>query len=135
MAAARLQTSCRETGIAWAQKTFSRTLYGRVQDRQQKTRRSGFPVPARGDYAPWMFEACLPFGPVVTSKLTFWPSLSVLKPCMVIAEKCANRSSPPSSGVMKPWHFESLNHLTVPVAMLLPSAGLGNGIHPMLALQ
>src|SRR6476646_11058096 len=37
--------------------------------------------------AAWMFEACLPFGPGVTSKLTFWPSLSVLKPGMLIAEK------------------------------------------------
>src|SRR5205823_3197426 len=40
---------------------------------------------------------------------------------MLIAEKCANRSSPPPSGVMKPKPFASLNHLTVPVAiMLLP---------------
>ena len=30
--------------------------------------------------ADWMFDACLPFGPWVTSKLTFWPSFSVLKP-------------------------------------------------------
>src|SRR5437879_5956101 len=36
---------------------------------------------------------------------------------MLIAEKCANRSSPPSSGVMKPKPFASLNHLTVPVAI------------------
>jgi len=34
-----------------------------------------------------------------------------------MAEKCANRSSPPSSGVMNPKPFASLNHLTVPVAI------------------
>src|SRR5574343_542600 len=64
-----------------------------------------------------MLEACLPFGPCTTSKLTRWPSVSDLKPCMLIAEKCANRSSPPSSGVMKPKPLASLNHLTIPVAM------------------
>src|SRR5204863_7814305 len=67
-----------------------------------------------------MFEACLPLGPCTTSKLTFWPSLRVLKPDMLIAEKCANKSSLPSSGVMKPYPFASLNHFTVPVAMLSP---------------
>jgi hypothetical protein len=65
-----------------------------------------------------MFEACFPFGPWVTSKLTFWPSLSVLNPDMLIAEKCANKSSLPSSGVIKPNPFESLNHFTVPVAIV-----------------
>src|SRR5919198_2088402 len=64
-----------------------------------------------------MLLACLPFGPVVTSNDTFWPSLSVLKPCILIAEKCAKRSSPPPSGVMKPKPFASLNHFTVPVAI------------------
>src|SRR6266536_2470106 len=69
-----------------------------------------------------MLLACFPLGPWVTSKLTFWPSFNDLKPCMLIAEKCANRSSPPSSGVMNPYPFASLNHLTVPVAIvLLPS--------------
>src|SRR6185369_12947999 len=65
-----------------------------------------------------MFDACLPLGPCVTSKETFWPSLSVLKPCILIAEKWAKRSSPPPSGVMKPKPFASLNHLTVPVDIL-----------------
>src|SRR5205809_7998147 len=64
-----------------------------------------------------MLLACLPLGPVVTSNETFWPSLSDLNPGMLIAEKCAKRSSPPPSGVMKPKPFESLNHLTVPVAI------------------
>jgi hypothetical protein len=36
---------------------------------------------------------------------------------MPIAEKCANKSSLPSSGVMKPKPFESLNHFTVPIAI------------------
>src|SRR5688572_5933392 len=65
-----------------------------------------------------MLPACfLPLLPAVISKLTFWPSFSVLKPGMLIAEKCAKRSSPPPSGVMNPKPFESLNHFTVPVAM------------------
>ena len=64
-----------------------------------------------------MFDACLPFGPCTTSKVTFWPSLRVLNPFIWMAEKCANRSSPPSSGVMNPKPFASLNHLTVPVAI------------------
>ena len=34
-----------------------------------------------------MLLACSPFGPCVTSKETFWPSFSVLKPGMLIAEK------------------------------------------------
>src|ERR1700730_5598505 len=64
-----------------------------------------------------MLPACLPFGPVVTSNETFCPSLSDLKPCMLIAEKCANKSSPPPSGVIKPKPFASLNHFTVPFAI------------------
>ena len=64
-----------------------------------------------------MLEACFPFGPCVISKETFSPSFRVLKPLMLIAEKCANRSSLPSSGVMNPKPLESLNHLTVPVAI------------------
>src|SRR6187551_297063 len=38
---------------------------------------------------------------------------------MLIAEKWANRSSPPPSGVMKPNPLASLNHFTVPVGILL----------------
>src|SRR6516164_7732926 len=64
-----------------------------------------------------MFAACLPFGPGFTSKLTFWPSWRVLKPWAWISEKCAKRSSLPSSGVMNPKPFASLNHFTVPVAI------------------
>ena len=39
-----------------------------------------------------------------------------------------NRSFPPSSGVMKPKPFSSLNHFTVPVGMLRTSAGHVNCI-------
>src|SRR3569833_1239280 len=81
----------------------------------------GFFTSGRKDYdMTWMFEACLPLGPVVTSKLTFWFSCRDLKPLELIAEKCAKRSSPPLSGVMKPKPFASLNHLTVPVSILFP---------------
>src|SRR2546425_11494836 len=68
-------------------------------------------------YSGLMFAACRPFGPRFTSNSTFWPSFSVLKPLIWIAVGCANRSSPPSVGVMKPKPLESLNHLTVPVAI------------------
>src|SRR6185503_17734392 len=65
-----------------------------------------------------MLLACfLPLLPAVISKLTFCPSFSVLNPGMLIAEKCAKRSSPPPSGVMNPKPFASLNHFTVPVAI------------------
>src|ERR1700748_59637 len=64
-----------------------------------------------------MFAACTPFGPRFVSKLTFWPSARLLKPSPRISEKCANRSSPPLSGEMKPKPFASLNHLTVPVSI------------------
>src|SRR5512147_1138520 len=69
-----------------------------------------------------MFEACLPFGPCVTSNETFCPSFRVLNPLMLMAEKCANKSSLPSSGVMNPYPFASLNHFTVPVAIVLFSS-------------
>jgi len=41
-----------------------------------------------------------------------------LKPSPAIALWCTNRSLPPSSGVIKPYPFESLNHFTVPVAIV-----------------
>src|SRR5436190_21328519 len=77
-----------------------------------------------------MLLACLPFGPVVTSKETFWPSFNVLKPGMLIAEKCAKRSSPPPSGVMNPNPLASLNHLTVPVAICVVPEKLIRGLSP-----
>src|SRR5436305_3444896 len=79
-----------------------------------------------------MLEACGPFGPWVTSNVTRWFSFRDLKPLPWIAEKCAKRSLPPSSGVMKPNPFASLNHFTVPVAMLLLPFSMRRG-QPSLA--
>ena len=45
-------------------------------------------------------------------------TFKVLKLFIWIAEKWANKSSPPSSGVIKPKPLESLNHFTVPVAII-----------------
>src|SRR2546421_4425983 len=64
-----------------------------------------------------MFDAAGPFWPCVTSNETFWPSFSDLNPLIWIELWWAKRSLPPSSGVMNPKPLESLNHLTVPVAM------------------
>src|SRR5438045_3214822 len=59
-----------------------------------------------------------PFSPSAGSNSTRAPSARVLKPSLVIALKWTNTSLPPSSGVMKPYPFASLNHFTVPVAIL-----------------
>src|SRR5204862_1523201 len=64
-----------------------------------------------------IFDAAGPFWPCVGSNSTFWPSLRDLKPPIWISVWWAKRSLPPSSGVMNPKPFASLNHLTVPVAM------------------
>ena len=96
-------------------KTLCRLLFCAVNSKRQPLQAAFFK--GRRYYAAWIFEACLPLGPVVTSKETFWPSFKVLKPSMLIAEKCANKSSPPSSGVIKPKPLASLNHLTIPVAI------------------
>src|SRR5690349_22810528 len=77
-----------------------------------------------------MFTAWSPFGPAVTSKDTFWLSFRVLKPLPWIAEKWANRSLPPPSGVMKPKPLESLNHLTVPVLICAFPKKLKEGSRP-----
>src|SRR5882672_9258345 len=72
----------------------------------------------RGRYSiGLMLVACGPLGPLALSYETFWFSFRVLKPLPWIAEKCAKRSLPPSSGVMKPKPLESFNHLTLPVLM------------------
>src|SRR5688572_33445889 len=47
---------------------------------------------------------------------------------MLMEEKCAKRSSPPPSGVIKPKPFESLNHLTVPIAIV--SFRIKKGLSP-----
>src|SRR5258705_5115850 len=50
---------------------------------------------------------------------------------MLIAEKWANRSSPPPSGVMNPKPLASLNHFTVPVAIsVIPHEQKENGTRP-----
>src|SRR6185436_17822602 len=49
---------------------------------------------------------------------------------MLIAEKWANRSSPPPSGVMNPKPFASLNHLTVPVAICNVPKKIEKGLSP-----
>src|SRR3989337_2401954 len=78
-----------------------------------------------------MLLACvLPLLPAVTSKDTFCPSFSDLNPGMLIAEKWAKRSSPPPSGVMKPKPFASLNHFTVPVAIVTFLKKLIKGLSP-----
>src|SRR5215212_988111 len=58
-----------------------------------------------------------PFWDSPSSYSTFAPSTRVRKPSPAIPEKCTNASFPPSSGVMKPKPFSSLNHLTTPVAI------------------
>src|ERR1700694_3209383 len=50
---------------------------------------------------------------------SFWPSLSEPMPARSTALMCTNTSLPPSSGAMKPKPFVALNHLTVPVVILL----------------
>ena len=49
---------------------------------------------------------------------------------LAIAEKCANTSALPSSGVMKPNPFSALNHLTVPVAMMWLAATVADSLGP-----
>src|SRR5215210_7380113 len=63
------------------------------------------------------FVACGPLPDSPSSYSTLAPSASVRKPSPEIPEKCTNASFPPSSGVMKPKPFSSLNHLTTPVAI------------------
>src|SRR5882762_6461665 len=77
-----------------------------------------------------MLTAWSPFGPAVTSKDTFWFSFRDLKPLPWIAEKWANRSLPPPSGVMNPKPLESLNHLTVPVLICIFPKKLKEGFRP-----
>src|SRR5215208_3725394 len=61
--------------------------------------------------------ACGPLPDSPSSYSTFAPSASVRKPSPEIPEKCTNASFPPSSGVMNPKPFSSLNHFTTPVAI------------------
>src|SRR5919206_4709311 len=61
-----------------------------------------------------------PLGDSPSSYSTFAPSVSVRKPSPLIPEKWTNASFPPSSGVMNPKPFSSLNHFTTPVAIPTP---------------
>src|SRR5947207_7049649 len=60
-----------------------------------------------------------PLSPASDLKVTLAPSCSERKPSPAIALWWTNRSFEPSSGVMKPNPFSSLNHFTVPLGMLL----------------
>src|SRR3954452_18522010 len=63
------------------------------------------------------FVAWGPLADSPSSYSTFAPSASVRKPSPEMPEKCTNASFPPSSGVMNPKPFSSLNHFTTPVAI------------------
>src|SRR5918997_2773053 len=78
------------------------------------------------------FVACGPLPDSPSSYSTLAPSASVRKPSPEIPEKCTNASFPPSSGVMKPKPFSSLNHLTTPVAIqhLLTADSDARGVLP-----
>src|SRR5918998_2997898 len=54
------------------------------------------------------------------SKLTLAPSARVRWPSAMTALWWTKRSFEPSSGVMKPKPFSSLNHFTLPVAIAVP---------------
>src|SRR5215211_5394532 len=64
-------------------------------------------------------EAWSPLGPSTTSNSTLSPSDSDRKPSAMMAVWCTNTSFPPSCA-MKPNPFASLNHLTVPFAIVQP---------------
>src|SRR6202008_4522735 len=73
------------------------------------------------------FSAAGPLGPSTMSNSTFSPSVSVLKPSWVIAEKWTNRSLPPSCS-MKPKPLASLNHFTLPVARDISYSCISGGV-------
>src|SRR3989442_7898923 len=64
------------------------------------------------------FCACKPFGPWATSNSTVSPSARLRKPSAWIAVKWTNTSGPDSCAI-KPKPFASLNHFTLPLAILL----------------
>src|SRR5829696_6693141 len=87
-----------------------------------------------------------PFAPSPSSYSTFAPSARVRKPSPEIPEKWTNASFPPSSGVMNPNPFSSLNHFTTPVAIsqhlltmdlmrevVLPGTAFPHGSSPLCA--
>ena len=67
-----------------------------------------------------VFSRQLPIRPTDCAQFrSVWFSRRLLWPSPWIAEKCANKSLPPPSGVMKPKPLPSSNHLTVPVSVPL----------------
>src|SRR5215210_6509867 len=70
-----------------------------------------------GNYTTRTFVAWGPLPDSPSSYSTFAPSACVRKPSPAIPEKCTKASFPPSSGVMNPKPFSSLNHFTTPVAI------------------
>src|SRR6185295_3349519 len=71
-----------------------------------------------GHAAASLVAAVLPRS-VVSSKLTFWPSIKPRIPAASTALMWTKTSFEPSSGWMKPKPFWGLNHLTLPVGMYL----------------
>src|SRR5574340_452693 len=82
------------------------------------------PAKARGilpvNYSFVTLIALGPLGPFSVSKLTESPSARLLKPLPWIEVWCT-KTSLPSSLVIKPKPFESLNHFTVPLAISFTS--------------
>src|SRR3954452_16845395 len=80
------------------------------------------------------FVAWGPLPDSPSSYSTRAPSARVRKPSPEIPEKWTKASFPPSSGVMKPKPFSSLNHLTTPVAIqhLLTAGSMREGCCPAL---
>src|SRR5437660_10272714 len=89
--------------------------------RKRKRARSGAPDPCElrsaSNQTLRTFCACKPFGPWATSNSTVSPSARLRKPSAWIAVKCTNTSGPDSCAI-KPKPFASLNHFTLPLAIL-----------------
>jgi len=62
-----------------------------------------------------------PFGPWVTSKLTFWPSFERLEAVHLNCQKWANRSSLPVVGRDENIALASLNHVKADQFAIPPS--------------
>src|SRR6476620_12261049 len=90
---------------------------GRTKENRGRSR--GCSLAEEGPQSTRIAAACGPFWPCLTSNSTRWFSASDLKPVPWISLKCANRSLPPASGVMKPKPLPSSNHLTMPVWVLM----------------
>src|SRR4030065_316251 len=76
----------------------------------------------------------MPFGPLVDSNSTCWPSCRLLNPSPWMVEKCTNTSALPSVGVMKPKPLASLNHFTVPLCIVTSARVATDGTYPVLMI-